>query len=44
MAGNDQVAELTRERKAFWDGFMRFTLWNGVAIAVLVILLALFVA
>lgn len=43
MAGNDQFAELTRERQAFWDGFMSFTLWNGVAIAILLVLLAIFV-
>ncbi|WP_420565940.1 aa3-type cytochrome c oxidase subunit IV [Thalassobaculum sp.] len=44
MAGNDQFAEMYRERKAFWDGFMRFTLWNGIAIVALVALLAIFVA
>lgn len=42
MAGNDQFAEMHRERKAFWDGFMGFTLWSGIVIAVIVILMAIF--
>ncbi len=42
MTGNDQFAELTRERKAFWDGFMSMTLWTGVVLAVIVALMAVF--
>lgn len=42
MAGNDQFADLTRERKAFWEGFMSFTLWTGIGLAILMILMAIF--
>lgn len=44
MAGNDQFAEMYRERKAFWNGFMSFTTWTGVALAIFVVLMAIFVA
>ena len=44
MAGNDQFADMTRERKAFWDGFTSFMLWSGIGLAIFVALLAIFVA
>ncbi|MDF1791169.1 MAG: aa3-type cytochrome c oxidase subunit IV [Thalassobaculaceae bacterium] len=43
MAGNDQFADMTRERKAFWEGFMSFTLWTGIALTILVVLMAIFI-
>jgi len=42
MAGNDQFADMTRERKAFWDGFTGFMLWSGIIIVVIVALMAIF--
>jgi hypothetical protein len=42
MAGNDEFADMTRERKAFWDGFVSFNIWSGVAIVIILALMAIF--
>lgn len=43
MAGNDQFAEMTRERRAVWESFTAWSFWIAVGIVILLVLLAIFV-
>ena len=42
MAGEDQFPELTKSHRETWEGFMTFTLWSGIVIVVILVLMAVF--